>query len=152
MGQASVGKYTYKTVCLYLLCGALFGAGLTLSGMTDQTKVLGFLDLFGTWDPSLIFVMVGGICVTLVGYRMIFRRSTPLLGNSFLLPSAKVIDKDLVLGALLFGIGWGLYGYCPGPAIASLASLHWETLLFVAAMVSGMFLQSKQSHYTRKKR
>ena len=133
-----------KTTLLYLLCGALFGAGLSLSGMTDQNKVLGFLDLFGDWDPSLIFVMVGGITVAFIGYKLIFKKKSPVWGEAFKLPTTKTIDKDLVLGALLFGVGWGLYGYCPGPAIASLASLHWETLLFVAAMITGMFLRSKQ--------
>jgi uncharacterized membrane protein YedE/YeeE len=135
---------------LYLVCGVFFGAGLSLSGMTDQNKVLGFLDLFGNWDPSLIFVMVGGICVTFVGYKLIFKRSSPLLGDVFMLPASKVIDKNLVMGALLFGVGWGLYGYCPGPAIASLAYLHWETLLFVAAMVGGMFLAPRQAANTAK--
>jgi len=140
-----------RTALTYLFCGALFGAGLSLSGMTDQNKVLGFLDFFGDWDPSLIFVMVGGICVTFIGYKFIFKRQSPLWGEVFTLPTSKIIDKNLVLGALLFGIGWGLYGYCPGPAIASLAYLHWETLLFVAAMMTGMFLQSKQAAYTAKK-
>jgi len=140
-----------KTGFLYLLCGALFGAGLSLSGMTDQNKVLGFLDLFGSWNPSLIFVMAGGISVTFIGYKIIFKRSSPLWADAFMLPTSKLIDKNLVLGALLFGIGWGLYGYCPGPAIASLAYLHWETFLFVAAMIIGMFLQSKQAAYTENK-
>jgi len=140
-----------KTGFLYLFCGALFGAGLTLSGMTDQNKVLGFLDLFGNWDPSLIFVMAGGIGVTFIGYRIIFKRSSPLWGDAFMLPTSKIIDKNLILGALCFGIGWGLYGYCPGPAIASLALLHWETFLFVAAMIAGMFLQSKQAAYADNK-
>jgi uncharacterized membrane protein YedE/YeeE len=140
-----------KTGFLYLFCGALFGAGLTLSGMTDQNKVLGFLDLFGSWDPSLIFVMVGGIFVTFIGYKIIFKRSSPLWADAFMLPTSTIIDKNLVLGALLFGAGWGLYGYCPGPAIASLAQLHWETFLFVAAMIAGMFLQSKQAAYTANK-
>ena len=133
-----------KTTLLYLLFGALFGAGVSLSGMTDQNKVLGFLDLFGDWDPSLIFVMVGGITVAFIGYKLIFKKKSPVWGEAFQLPTTKTIDKDLVLGAFLFGVGWGLYGYCPGPAIASLASLHWETLLFVAAMITGMFLRSKQ--------
>ena len=134
-----------KAALMYLFCGALFGAGLSLSGMTDQNKVIGFLDIFGAWDASLIFVMMGGVCVTLVGYKLIFKRLSPIWADSFLLPTSKVIDKNLILGALLFGVGWGLYGYCPGPAIASLAYLHWETFVFVTAMITGMFLQSKQA-------
>ena len=130
--------------CYYFIFGALFGAGLSISGMTDQNKVLDFLDLFGQWDPTLMFVMGGGVGITMIGYRFILKRPMPLWGNRFMLPISTVIDKNLVLGSILFGIGWGLYGYCPGPAIASLAHLHWETFLFAGAMVLGMFLRSKQ--------
>jgi len=128
----------------YLICGALFGVGLSISGMTDQNKVLGFLDLFGQWDPTLMFVMGGGVGITMICYRFVLKRPMPFWGNLFILPRTTAIDKNLVLGSILFGIGWGLYGYCPGPAIASLAHLHGETLLFVVAMVLGMFLRSKQ--------
>jgi len=134
--------FTYA-IC-YLIFGALFGAGLSISGMTDQTKVLGFLDLFGEWDPTLIFVMGGGVGVTFIGYRAIFKRPMPFWSKAFMLPKTTTIDINLVLGSALFGIGWGLYGYCPGPAIASLAQLNWETFLFVTAMIGGMFLRSKQ--------
>jgi len=151
MSDTTIQNTYAKTAFLYLFCGALFGTGLSISGMTDQNKVIGFLDLFGDWDPSLIFVMVGGISVTFIGYKMIFKRSSPLWYDAFMLPTSKVIDKNLVLGALLFGIGWGLYGYCPGPAIASLAYLHWESFLFVAAMATGMFLQSKHTAYATNK-
>ncbi len=130
--------------CYYFIFGALFGAGLSISGMTDQNKVLGFLDLFGEWDPTLIFVMAGGVVVTFIGYSAIFKRKMPILSKAFMLPKTTVIDINLVLGSALFGIGWGLYGYCPGPAIASLAQLNWETFLFVFAMIGGMFLRSKQ--------
>jgi uncharacterized membrane protein YedE/YeeE len=143
-----MNNFSVKIALLYLFCGALFGAGLSLSGMTDQNKVLGFLDLFGEWDPSLIFVMIGGICTTFIGYKLIFKKNSPLCGDIFMLPTSKTIDKDLVLGALIFGIGWGLYGYCPGPAIASLAYLNGETLLFVAAMIAGMFLRSRQTAHS----
>lgn len=146
MNLPTTNVNSIKTALLYLLCGALFGIGLSLSGMTDQNKVLNFLDLAGHWDPSLIFVMISGISVTFVGYRYIFKRSSPFWAESFMLPTSNVIDKPLIQGALLFGAGWGLYGYCPGPAIASLAYFHWETLLFMAAMLAGMFLQSKHAN------
>lgn len=133
-------KYSF----FYLLCGILFGGGLSVSGMTDQNKIIGFLDLFGQWDPTLIFVMAGGVGVTFFGYRVILKQKSPLWGDKFLLPTSSSIDKNLILGSVLFGIGWGLYGYCPGPAIASLAYLNWETLLFVVAMIAGMYLRTWQ--------
>lgn len=123
-----------------LLCGVLFGFGLALSGMTDTAKVLGFLDLFGNWLPDLVFVMGGAVCVTLVAFRFVLRRPRPVLDASFHLPGRSDIDPRLVSGAMLFGVGWGLYGYCPGPALAALAYLNWEAGLFVLAMLAGMYL------------
>ena len=123
-----------------LLCGLLFGFGLALSGMTDTAKVIGFLDIFGDWLPDLVFVMGGAVGVTLVAFRFILRRSRPVLGRSFHLPGNLGIDARLVVGALLFGVGWGLYGYCPGPAIAALSYLNWEAGLFVISMLVGMYL------------
>lgn len=118
--------------------GLLFGIGLIVSGMTDPAKVLGFLDLAGSWDPSLAFVMAGAILVGLVGFRFASGRKRSLLGEEMHLPSASHIDRRLVLGGLAFGAGWGLAGFCPGPALASLASGGAKPLIFTAAMLAGM--------------
>ncbi|RJF88935.1 YeeE/YedE family protein [Oleomonas cavernae] len=120
-----------------LLAGLIFGAGLALAGMTDPAVVIGFLDVAGAWNPALLFVMGVGVVVTFIGYRLVLRRKAPLLADRFILPTATVIDRDLVLGAALFGIGWGLAGYCPGPALASLAAGRIELIAFVAAAAFG---------------
>ena len=120
--------------------GLVFGLGLVLSGMTDPAKVLGFLDLGGRWDPSLLFVMGGAIAVAAIGFAVAQRRGQALLGGPLRLPAAGAVDRRLVLGSLAFGVGWGLAGFCPGPAIAALASGSPEPLVFVAAMVAGMGL------------
>ena len=125
---------------LALLCGLLFGAGLALGGMTDPAVVLGFLDVAGHWNPTLAFVMGGALAVTALGYRVVFRRSRPLLARRFNLPRAAEIDARLLAGAALFGIGWGLAGYCPGPALASLPAAHAGTAVFVLAMLAGLVL------------
>lgn len=122
------------------IAGLVFGIGLIVSGMTDPAKVLGFLDLAGRWDPSLAFVMAGAILVGLVGFRLARRRVRSLLGDPISWPGATQIDRRLVLGGALFGVGWGLAGYCPGPAIASLATGNSKPLIFTAAMVAGMAL------------
>ena len=122
-----------------LLCGLIFGIGLALSGMTDTAKVLGFLDLFGQWDPDLAFVMGGAVLVTLVSFRFILRAS-PLLAPHFSLPTRRDIDSRLLIGSGLFGIGWGVYGYCPGPALSALVYLDVNTMVFVASMLAGMAL------------
>jgi uncharacterized membrane protein YedE/YeeE len=127
-------------ILVALVAGLLFGLGLILSGMTDPSKVIGFLDLAGRWDPSLGFVMGGAVAVGLIAFRVAARRGTALLGAPMRLPEATVIDRRLVLGGLAFGIGWGLAGYCPGPALASLAGGSSEPIIFVAAMVVGMAL------------
>ncbi len=121
-----------------LLAGLLFGAGLTLSGMVNPMKVVNFLDLFGTWDPTLIFVMGAGLAVTFIGYRLVLARAKPLYAESFSLPATTGIDGKLIGGSVLFGAGWGLTGFCPGPAIASLVFGLWPSVLFVAAMAAGM--------------
>lgn len=126
-----------------LLCGLVFGAGLAISGMTDTAKVIGFLDLLGDWDPDLMFVMAAAVLVTLVSFRFILRRKGPLLDTGFKLPTQRQVDRRLLGGAVLFGIGWGLYGYCPGPALAALAYLNTETAVFVVAMLVGMALASR---------
>ena len=123
-----------------LAAGLLFGVGLSLAGMTDPSVVLGFLDLFGRWNPSLLFVMGGAVTITFIGYRLAFARGAPLFAPRFTLPALPHIDAPLVIGAALFGLGWGLAGYCPGPVIASLVSFNTDVLLFVAAMVLGMLL------------
>jgi len=124
--------------------GLLFGAGLAVSGMHDPAKVLGFLDVAaiasGGWDPSLAFVMAGGLAVTLPAFWYARRRKAPLAAPAFQTPTATAIDRRLMLGALLFGVGWGLVGYCPGPALAALAFGATDTIVFVPAMVAGMAL------------
>ena len=120
--------------------GLLFGLGLLLSGMTDPVKVLGFLDLFGMWDPSLAFVMGGAIAVGFFAFALARKRTTNFLGGALELPKSTQIDKRLVLGGLTFGAGWGLAGFCPGPGIVSMASGEVKAAVFVAAMVAGMAL------------
>ena len=123
-----------------LLSGLLFGTGLTISGMVNPMKILNFLDISGPWDPTLIFVMGAGLVVTLLGYQIIFKRSAPLFATSFRLPTSQDIDVKLLGGAALFGLGWGLTGFCPGPAIASLVFGRMESMTFVVAMAVGMIL------------
>jgi uncharacterized protein len=118
--------------------GLLFGLGLILAGMTDPSKVLGFLDLAGTWDPSLALVMGGGILVGLGAFATAKKRTTSLLGGAMHLPTSAIIDKRLIGGSLLFGAGWGLAGLCPGPAIVSLGAGQPKAAVFVAAMLAGM--------------
>jgi uncharacterized membrane protein YedE/YeeE len=123
-----------------LLAGLTFGLGLLISGMADPAKVQNFLDLAGAFDPSLLFVMAGAVAVTLIGYRLVLGRARPVLAERFYLPTARDIDARLLAGAALFGIGWGLSGFCPGPAITSLPLLAKGTLVFVPAMVGGIVL------------
>ena len=123
-----------------LLAGLLFGIGLIVSGMANPAKVLGFLDLAGDWDPSLAFVMGGAVAVGLLAFRLVAGRTVSLLGATMLRPPSATIDRRLVGGSIVFGIGWGIAGYCPGPALASLASGGFKPLLFVASMIAGMAL------------
>lgn len=122
-----------------LLCGFIFGLGLCLSRMSDPAVVLGFLDLAGAWNPALIFVMAAGVAVTFIGYRIVLR-GKPLWVPKFQLPTATALDAPLLSGAAIFGLGWGLAGYCPGPAVLSLASGRFEIVVFVIAMLAGMIL------------
>ena len=124
----------------YFGCGALFGLGLLLSGMTNPAKVLAFLDLAGAWDPSLALVMAGAIAVALPMFAAARRRSRALLDGPLHLPTNSRVDRRLILGSLLFGVGWGLAGICPGPAIVLVASLVPQAVLFAAAMLAGMAL------------
>jgi uncharacterized membrane protein YedE/YeeE len=121
-----------------LIAGVLFGIGLTVSGMVNPAKILNFLDLAGPFDASLIFVMGAGLIVATIGYRLAFAQGRPLFSDVFHLPTVKDIDIRLVSGAAIFGLGWGLSGFCPGPAIASLVLGHIESFVFVAAMAVGM--------------
>lgn len=122
------------------VAGLIFAIGLALSGMTQPGKVTAFLDLFGNWDPSLAFVMMGAIGVYSFLYRLIRHRAAPLYAPAFSVPTRSDLDTRLIGGAALFGIGWGLSGFCPGPAVTSLASGQWSVIVFVAAMVAGMAL------------
>lgn len=120
------------------LAGLLFGLGLILSGMTNPAKVLGFLDLFGQWDPSLAFVMGGAILVGVFAFTLAKNRTTNFFGGALHLPKVNHIDKRLVIGSLMFGVGWGLAGFCPGPVLVSMAAGHEKALIFVLAMLVGM--------------
>jgi uncharacterized membrane protein YedE/YeeE len=132
--------------------GLLFGSGLLLSGMTNPQKVIGFLDPFGAFDASLIFVMAGAIAVHFSAYRWTKRRTAPLFAPKFLVPSRRDIDAKLLVGAALFGAGWGLGGYCPGPAVVSLPGGAAQTLVFVVAMLAGMFATAKLEAYSAKRK
>lgn len=125
-------------IIMSFITGLIFGLGLILSGMTDPSKVIGFLDLTGDWDPSLAFVMGGAVLVSTVAFRIAKRRSKALLGDAFRLPTARQIDARLILGGMTFGAGWGLAGYCPGPALASVAQGGSKPIIFVIAMLAGM--------------
>lgn len=120
--------------------GALFGLGLAVSGMTDARRVLGFLDLFGAFDPTLLFVLGGAVATTTLLFRFVLRRGNPVLAQTFHLSNLRHIDHRLVGGAALFGIGWGIAGYCPGPALAGLGIGAIEVLWFLPAMLAGMLL------------
>ena len=124
-----------------LLVGLLFGAGLALSGMIDPARVLGFLDVAGAWDPTLAFVLAAAVIPSALSYAIVRRMKRPLLAHEFCIPQNRAIERRLVIGAVLFGVGWGLVGLCPGPAIAGLVLGYWQSWLFVGAMIVGMWLQ-----------
>jgi len=123
-----------------LITGVLFGMGLALGGMLDPSKVIGFLDIFGLWDPSLAFVMGGGVIVSGIGYRLAMSRNKPLFAETFILSANQLIDRPLVIGAALFGIGWGISGLCPGPAVASALLNPADGIGFVLFMIAGLSL------------
>ncbi|WP_191236873.1 DUF6691 family protein [Cobetia marina] len=125
------------------ITGLVFSLGLTLSGMTDPARVVGFLDVAGDWDPTLIFVLGGAVITTFIGYRLAWRRSTPLLGERFQLPTRRDIDGRLLLGAALFGTGWGLSGYCPGPAIVSSSAMSLPLAGLLLTMLLGWWLATR---------
>jgi uncharacterized membrane protein YedE/YeeE len=126
------------TVFTSLLAGLVFGLGLIVSGMANPAKVQGFLDLAGRWDPSLAFVMAGAIAVGVIAFAMAKKRTVSLIGAEMKLPAARHIDRRLVLGSALFGIGWGLAGFCPGPGLVALGMGETKAVVFVAAMLAGM--------------
>jgi uncharacterized membrane protein YedE/YeeE len=131
-----------------LIAGLVFGLGLAISEMINPAKVLAFLDIAGSWDPSLALVMAGALTVTAVGFRLAQRRTAPWLAPRFEIPRGGKIDGALLAGAAIFGIGWGLVGFCPGPAIASLAFANTGSLVFVAAMLGGAALYTVSSRRT----
>ena len=124
-----------------VLCGLLFGAGMVVSDMINPARVLAFLDVTGAWDPSLAFVMGGALLVAAIGYRLVWRRGAPLFGGRFQVPAGTDIDMKLVGGSALFGIGWGIAGFCPGAAIPALGTGRWEVALFLAAVIVGFWLR-----------
>ncbi|MFT4582539.1 MAG: putative membrane protein YedE/YeeE [Gammaproteobacteria bacterium] len=126
-----------------LVTGVIFGLGLAISQMMNPEKVLGFLDIAGNWDPSLAFVMGGGVFVTLLTFRRVLRLPKPLLGERFAVPDNDKIDKQLISGAVIFGLGWGAAGYCPGPAIAALATGSLEPVIFLAAFLVGNYFAGR---------
>lgn len=126
-----------KQKAIALLSGLLFGFGLALSQMIDRERVLGFLDLAGVWDPTLLFVLGGAVGVTVVTFRFVLRRPHPLIADRFLLPTKTAIDRQLLVGAGLFGMGWGIAGYCPGPGIAALTLGMWNPVIFVLSAIAG---------------
>jgi len=138
-----------KLILISLISGILFGAGLTLSQMTNPDKVLNFLDITGNWDPSLIFVMVGALAVTTICFRNVLKRPKPLFDQSFYLSSKTAIDKPLIIGAILFGIGWGMTGYCPGPSVAGLGLGNVGAIVMVVSLYLGFithrYLSSKDA-------
>ena len=128
-----------RLILIYFI-GLVFGIGISVSGMANPAKVLNFFDVVGTWDPSLVFVMGGALMVTLVGYLFVLKRPAPAFDARFHLPTARNIDIQLVGGSALFGIGWGLSGFCPGGALPALGTGRWEVAAFVAACLAGMII------------
>lgn len=141
-----------RLIITYLI-GLVFGVGIALSGMANPAKVLNFFDIAGTWDPSLAFVMGGALITTFIGYKLVFGRATPVLGDTFHLPTKTALDARLLGGSAVFGIGWGIAGFCPGGALPALGTGRWEVFAFVAAVVAGIFvakaLQSLGAKATR---
>lgn len=137
-------KTIVSQVLAALGCGALFGLGLSLSGMLDPARVQGFLDVFGAWDPSLMFVLGGAVVVAFAGMVGVRKMAKPVLAEDFNMPTKTRIDTPLVLGSAIFGIGWGLGGFCPGPAIAAAPMGYGTVLVFIAAMVVGMLVHDRR--------
>jgi uncharacterized membrane protein YedE/YeeE len=132
-----------------LLCGILFGCGLTISNMIDANKILNFLDITGNWDPSLLFVMLSALIVTWIGYHWVMKWTHPRFAEKFFLPEKKSLDPKLISGSILFGIGWGLAGYCPGPAITALGLGIMDAIYFMSGMVISLFIYHAISLFSR---
>ena len=126
-----------KQSMMALISGALVGFGLALSQMIDRERILGFLDITGTWDPTLIFVLGGAVGVTVIAFRFVLRRPVPLTSEKFYLPTRRDVDRPLIVGSAIFGIGWGIAGYCPGPALSSLSLFSWNPIIFLVALTAG---------------
>ncbi len=126
-----------------LLFGIIFGIGLVISQMINPAKVLGFLNLFGEWDPSLAFVMIGALIISSPSFHLFKNKEKPIFSSSFSIPNKKEIDKELIFGSILFGAGWGLVGLCPGPAITSIALFNVSSAIFVVSMFIGFYIASK---------
>lgn len=137
-----------KNNTVALLVGLVFSVGLAQSEMINPDRVLGFLDVFGDWDPALMFVLGGAVMVTVVTFHFILDRQHPLFDKQFYLPAKELLDRDLIVGAICFGVGWGLYGYCPGPALAALAYLESDTIIFVIAVIVGTLVARKWQHFS----
>ena len=139
-----------QLIYIYLI-GVIFGTGIVLSGMANPAKVINFFDIAGTWDPSLAFVMGGALIVTAVGYRLVFGRARPLFEGRFLLPTARNLDARLIGGSAVFGVGWGIAGFCPGGALPALGTGRIEVILFVAALLGGIFAAKFLQNLSRPK-
>ncbi|MEN9581400.1 MAG: hypothetical protein RJA70_4409 [Pseudomonadota bacterium] len=143
---------SFKELAAALATGVLFGVGLSVSGMTQPSKVVGFLDFFGDWDPSLGLVMAAAVAVHAVGRRVASGRAAPILGGHFRLPDREGIDGRLLIGSVIFGAGWGLGGICPGPALTALPGAQWQMWLFVLAMTAGVLAFQLFDFLTRRQR
>ena len=128
-----------KLVTTYLI-GLVFGVGIAISGMANPAKVLNFFDIAGTWDPSLMFVMGGALVTTFIGYKLVFGRTAPVFEDRFGVPTSRTLDARLVGGSAVFGIGWGIAGFCPGGALPALGTGRWEVFAFTAALVAGIVI------------
>ena len=123
-----------------LIIGMIFGSGIAISGMANPAKIMNFFDIAGTWDPSLAFVMGGALIVTAIGYKIVLKRSAPVFDRMFYLPTRRDLDKPLLIGSAIFGIGWGITGFCPGGAIPALGLGHGDAFIFVGSMIAGIAL------------
>lgn len=139
-----------QLIFIYLI-GVIFGTGIVLSGMANPAKVINFFDIAGTWDPSLAFVMGGALIVTAVGYRLVFGRARPLFEGRFVLPTARNLDARLIGGSAVFGVGWGIAGFCPGGALPALGTGRIEVILFIAALLGGIFAAKFLQNLSRPK-
>ncbi|MFY9244878.1 DUF6691 family protein [Roseicyclus sp.] len=137
-------------IIVYLI-GVIFGTGIVVSGMANPAKVINFFDIAGTWDPSLAFVMGGALIVTALGYRMVFGRARPLFEGRFVLPTARNLDARLIGGSAVFGVGWGIAGFCPGGALPALGTGRIEVILFTAALIGGIFAAKFLQNLSRPK-